>query len=85
MHLFPLLMKEFRGTLTYLLVRGFHGGVLNYWIVLGVQWGISLLSQVPGRLTGSTEVRTPGIRVTVAADECSIKCAEDAAPTTFPV
>jgi len=40
MHLFPLLMKDFRGTLAQLLVRGFHGGVLNYWIVLGVQWGV---------------------------------------------
>src|ERR1700730_9948014 len=33
-------MKDFRGTLAQLLVRGFHGGVLNYWIVLGVQWGV---------------------------------------------
>lgn len=37
--LFPILMKDFRGTLPQLLVRGFHGGVLNYWIVLGVQSG----------------------------------------------
>jgi two-component system LytT family sensor kinase len=40
LHLFPLLMRDFRGTLAQLLVRGFHGGVLNYWIVLGVQWGV---------------------------------------------
>jgi two-component system LytT family sensor kinase len=40
LHLFPLLMKDFRGTLAQLLVGGFHGGVLNYWIVLGVQWGV---------------------------------------------
>jgi LytS/YehU family sensor histidine kinase len=40
LHLFPLVMKDFRGTLALLLVRGFHGGVLNYWIVLGVQWGV---------------------------------------------
>ena len=40
LHLFPLVMKGFRGTLELLLVRGFHGGILNYWIVLGVQWGV---------------------------------------------
>jgi two-component system LytT family sensor kinase len=40
LHLFPLLMKDFRGTLTQLLVMGFHGGVLSYWIVLGLQWGV---------------------------------------------
>jgi signal transduction histidine kinase len=40
LHLFPLLMKDFRGTLPQLLVGGFHAGVLNYWIVLGVQWGV---------------------------------------------
>lgn len=40
LHLFPLVMKDFRGTLELLLVRGFHGGILNYWIVLGVQWGV---------------------------------------------
>lgn len=40
LHLFPLSMKDFRGTLVQLLVMGFHGGVLNYWIVLGVQSGI---------------------------------------------
>ena len=40
LHLFPLAMKDFRGTLELLLVRGFHGGVLNYWIVFGLQWGV---------------------------------------------
>lgn len=40
LHLFPLLMKNLRGTLVQLLVRGFHGGVLNYWTVLGVQSGV---------------------------------------------
>jgi signal transduction histidine kinase len=38
-HLSPL-FKDFRGTFAQLLVRGFHGGVLNYWMVLGVQWGV---------------------------------------------
>jgi two-component system, LytTR family, sensor kinase len=40
LHLFPTLMKDFRGTLALLVVRGFHGGVLNYWIVIGVQCGV---------------------------------------------
>lgn len=34
------LMKGFHATLAQLLVGGFHGGVLNYWMVLGVQWGV---------------------------------------------
>lgn len=40
LHLFPQSMKGFRATLSQLLVMGFHGGVLNYWMVLGVQWGV---------------------------------------------
>lgn len=40
LHLFPTLIKDFRGGLALLLVSGFHGGILNYWIVLGVQWGV---------------------------------------------
>jgi two-component system, LytTR family, sensor kinase len=40
LHLFPTLLKDFRGTFAQLLVVGFHGGVLNYWIVLGAQWAI---------------------------------------------
>lgn len=36
-HLFP---ADFRGALVQLLARGFHGGVLDYWIVLGVQWAV---------------------------------------------
>ena len=39
-HLFPGLMKNFRGALAQLLVRGFHGGIVDYWIVLGLQWGV---------------------------------------------
>jgi signal transduction histidine kinase len=38
-HLFPALIKNFSGALTQLFVRGFHGGIVNYWIVLGLQWG----------------------------------------------
>lgn len=38
LHLLPAL-TELRATTGQLLARGFHGGVLNYWIVIGVQWG----------------------------------------------
>ena len=38
LHLFPTL-KTVRESAEQLLIRGFHGGVFNYWIVLGVQWG----------------------------------------------
>jgi two-component system, LytTR family, sensor kinase len=40
MHLFPSAPKDFGGVLARSLVRGFHGGILNYWIVLGLQWGV---------------------------------------------
>lgn len=40
LHLFPSVMGDFRVALVQLLVRGFHGDVLDYWIVLGVQWGV---------------------------------------------
>ena len=40
LHLFPSAMADFRPALTQLLVRGFHGDILDYWIVLGVQWGV---------------------------------------------
>lgn len=40
LHLFPSAMADFRLALTQLLVRGFHGDILDYWIVLGVQWGV---------------------------------------------
>jgi two-component system, LytTR family, sensor kinase len=40
LHLFPTLLRDFRGTLARLLVIGFHGGIVNYWTVLGFQWGV---------------------------------------------
>jgi two-component system, LytTR family, sensor kinase len=40
LHLFPTLMKDFPGTFAQLLVIGFHGGVLNYWMVIGAQSGV---------------------------------------------
>jgi two-component system LytT family sensor kinase len=40
LHLFPTFVNNFRGSLAPLLIRGFHGDILNYWIVLGVQWGV---------------------------------------------
>jgi len=39
LHLFPT-MKDFRGAFVQLLIVGFHGGILNYWIVLGIQWAV---------------------------------------------
>jgi two-component system, LytTR family, sensor kinase len=40
LNLFPLVMKDFHSAFVPLLLKGFHGGVLQYWIVLGVQWGV---------------------------------------------
>jgi two-component system LytT family sensor kinase len=40
LHLFPSAMPDFRVALTQLLVRGFHGDILDYWMVIGVQWGV---------------------------------------------
>lgn len=37
LHLFP---PDFRAALTQLLAKGFHGGILDYWIVIGVQWAV---------------------------------------------
>jgi two-component system, LytTR family, sensor kinase len=38
--IFPMQIKSFRNTFPFLLARGFQGGILTYWAVLGVQWGI---------------------------------------------
>lgn len=40
LHLFPAVIHDFRGAWAQLLVRGFHGGIVYYWIVLGLQWGV---------------------------------------------
>jgi two-component system, LytTR family, sensor kinase len=40
LQLLPSATNDFRGVFAQSLVRGFHGGVLNYWIVLGLQWGV---------------------------------------------
>lgn len=39
-HLFPAATRDLRTTIAQSLVRGFHAGVLDYWIVLGLQWGV---------------------------------------------
>lgn len=39
-HLLPSASTNFRDVVARSLVRGFHGGILNYWIVLGLQWGV---------------------------------------------
>jgi two-component system, LytTR family, sensor kinase len=38
--IFPLVMSTVRSAFSFLLLAGFHGGILTYWAVLGVQWGI---------------------------------------------
>lgn len=40
LHLFPSLANDFQGALSQLMARDFHAGVLDYGIVLGIQWGI---------------------------------------------
>jgi two-component system LytT family sensor kinase len=37
---FPALMSTFASTFAFLLVIGFHSGVMTYWALLGVQYGI---------------------------------------------
>ena len=36
--IFPTFMTTFSGTLVVLLILGFHGNILAYWIVLGIQY-----------------------------------------------
>lgn len=40
MRLFPSDTRNFREVIEASLFREFHGGILNYWIVLGLQWGV---------------------------------------------
>lgn len=40
LNLFPSATQNFGETLARSLIRGFHGGIVNYWIVLGLQWGV---------------------------------------------
>jgi len=40
LHLFPSVTKGLGTIIGQSLVRGFHGGVLDYWIVLCAQWGV---------------------------------------------
>lgn len=56
LHLFP---PDFRRALIQLLARGFHGGVLNYWIVLAAQWAILYYRRYQER---SEEVLTFALR-----------------------
>jgi sensor histidine kinase YesM len=59
LHLFPALIKGFRESLTPLLIRGFHSGIVNYWIVLGLQWGVLYYQRFQER---SREVLKVGLR-----------------------
>jgi two-component system LytT family sensor kinase len=38
LRLFPAIMTSYAATLAFLLVIGFHQGILNYWIVLAIQF-----------------------------------------------
>ena len=37
---FPALMSTFTNTFVFLLVIGFHSGIMTYWMVLGAQYGV---------------------------------------------
>jgi len=37
---FPLVMNKFMSTYVFLLSLGFHSGIMTYWTILGVQYGI---------------------------------------------
>jgi two-component system, LytTR family, sensor kinase len=39
-HLFPSASGNLRYVLARSVVMGLHGGIFNYWIVLGLQWGV---------------------------------------------
>jgi sensor histidine kinase YesM len=39
MRIFPTIMKDFGSTLAFLLIIGFHQGVMTYWTILGAQAG----------------------------------------------
>jgi sensor histidine kinase YesM len=41
LRVFPTLMQTFVTTFAFLLIIGFHSGVMTYWSLLGVQYGIS--------------------------------------------
>jgi sensor histidine kinase YesM len=40
LHVFPQIMTTVASTFGFLLVIGFHSGVVTYWMILGVQYGI---------------------------------------------
>ena len=47
--IFPPLMKDFQSTLGFLLVIGFHQGVMMYWIILAVQAGFRFYRRLQER------------------------------------
>jgi sensor histidine kinase YesM len=38
---FPAIMSTFASTFGFLLIIGFHNGIMTYWTLLGVQYGVS--------------------------------------------
>jgi hypothetical protein len=49
---FPGLMNTFVTTFAFLLVIGFHTGIMTYWEVLGVQYGIGYYQNYQERKSG---------------------------------
>jgi hypothetical protein len=41
LHVFPTFMTSYRATLAFLVITGFHQGILTYWCILAAQYGFS--------------------------------------------
>jgi signal transduction histidine kinase len=55
--IFPAVLKTVESAFVYLLPRGFHGGVMTYWGVLGVQWGILYYGKYKERTEEALELQ----------------------------
>jgi sensor histidine kinase YesM len=49
LRVFPTIMTGFASTFFFLLIIGFHQGVINYFIIIGIQYGISYYWQYQER------------------------------------
>jgi len=49
LHVFPTIMVSYPATLAFLLIIGFHQGVLTYWTILGVQYAAGWYSRYQER------------------------------------
>jgi hypothetical protein len=57
LRLFPSTRESFLPVFARSVVRGFHGGILNYWIVLGLQWGVLYYRQYRARSQEVLEIQ----------------------------